>query len=265
MTSTKNSALNGTNLYERMGERTTQPFALQLLDELEPLADLSVIDVGAGTGGLAEVASERGASVLAVDLAPAMIERTEERLQKFPRSSAGIMNFLALDIADGIYDVAISNFGILAYPTWQSGLDEMVRVVRPGGSIALTMWTNRDDCSPAHLLHRVFRQHFPNSDLWPPGLFPLFSPASLEEGLLEAGCVDVRAQTAEADWSPFLSVDVVDECDPMFRSFPGYAGLDDIERSNLQKSLKAAFDAYADVGGIIHLPTRAYMVVAKKA
>ncbi|MGO7815432.1 class I SAM-dependent methyltransferase, partial [Rhizobium ruizarguesonis] len=83
-----------TNLYERMGERTTQPFAFQLLDELEPLADLSVIDVCAGTGGLAEVASERGSSVLAVDLAPAMIERTEERLQKFPLSSAGIMNFL---------------------------------------------------------------------------------------------------------------------------------------------------------------------------
>lgn len=51
----------------------------------------------------------------------------------------------------------------------------------------------------------------------------------------------------------------------MLRIFPGYAGLDDIERSNLQRSLKAAFDAYADVGGVIHLPTRVYLVVAKKA
>ncbi|MGO7042266.1 class I SAM-dependent methyltransferase [Rhizobium acaciae] len=247
-----------------MGERTTQPFALQLLDQLEPLANLSVVDVAAGTGGLAVAASERGASVLAVDFAPAMVERAEERLQQFHRSTAKVMDFIALDIADGSQDVAISNFGILAYPSWQGALKEMVRVIRPGGAIALTMWTNRDDCSPAHLLHRVFRQLFPNKDLWPPGLFPIFSPTALEEGLLRAGCVDVRVRTAQADWSPFSSNDVVRECDPMFRGFPGYAGLSDSNRSDLLASLKMAFEEYAGSGGVIRLPTKAFVVFASK-
>ena len=173
-------------LYERMGERTTQPFALQVLDELDPLAGRSIIDVAAGTGGLAVVASERGASVLAIDLMPAMVERTGERLKAFGNSRAEIMDFLALQVADASFDAAISNFGILAYPTWKDGLEEMVRVVKPGGRILLTMWTQQDDCSPAHVLHRVFRQLFPGRALWPPGLFPVFSRQLLEESLQEA-------------------------------------------------------------------------------
>ena len=251
-------------LYERMGERTTQPFALQVLDELGPLAGRSIIDVAAGTGGLAVVASERGASVLAIDLMPAMVERTGERLKALGNSRAEIMDFLALQVADASFDAAISNFGILAYPTWKDGLEEMVRVVKPGGRILLTMWTQQDDCSPAHVLHRVFRQLFPGRALWPPGLFPVFSRQLLEESLQEAGCTSVSVRETEAEWTPISSGDVVQECDPMFRSFPGYASLGDDEMLDLQDHLRRAFQGYASSDGTIRLPTRAFLVVATR-
>jgi SAM-dependent methyltransferase len=264
MTTTDKAHSPGIGLYERMGERTTQPFAVQLLDRLMPLADRSLIDVAAGTGGLAVVAAERGAHVLATDIAPAMVERAAERLRSFGEARAEVMDFQALAVDDARYDLAISHFGVLAFATWRTGLDEMVRVTRPDGRIALVMWTHEDDCSPAHLMRRVFKQSYPDRELWPADLFPVFSKEALRASLRDAGAVEVDVDVAEQDWSPYSSADVVNECDPMFRSFPGYAALSADEAVTLRASLQSAFDSYADSAGVIRLPTRAFMITARR-
>lgn len=251
-------------LYERMGERTTQPFAIQLLDRLMPLDDLAVIDVAAGTGGLAVAAAERGALVTATDISPDMVARSAKRLQPFEGALAEVMDFRSLLANNASYDVAISHFGILAFPTWRAGLDEMLRVTRPQGRVALTMWTQEDNCSPAHVMQRVFAQLYPDRNLWPAGMFPVFSQDQLREILLDAGCSTADVQIAQADWSPYSSPEVVAECDPMFRAFPSYAALNVDEGANLREALQHAFDGYADAQGIIHLPTRAFMITAMK-
>ncbi|MDW5266254.1 MAG: methyltransferase domain-containing protein [Edaphobacter sp.] len=99
-----------------MGERTTQPFALHVLDMLGPIKGSFVIAVAAGTGGLAVVAAtDRDAQVLATDLNPAMIERTQERLRPFSLCQAEIMDFQSLTVADATADIAMSSFSVLAY------------------------------------------------------------------------------------------------------------------------------------------------------
>ena len=253
------------SLYERMGERTTQPFALQVLDRLMPLEGLSIIDIAAGTGGLAVAAAERGAQVMAADINPAMIERTRERLQRFGSCRAEIMDFRRLTVADDAFDVAVSSFGILAYPTWQEGLREMLRTTRPGGRIALVMWTQRHDCSPAHLMKRVFQELFPGRTPWPDDFFPVFSEENLVSALTSAGCSDVSVEVASADWSPYSSKDVVNECDPMFRGFSGYAALTQSEVERLRPSLESAFYTYKQEDGIIRLPTKGFLVIGRKS
>lgn len=252
------------SLYERMGERTTQPFALQVLDRLMPLEGLSIIDIAAGTGGLAVAAAERGAKVLAVDINAAMIERTQQRLQPFGSCRAEIMDFRRLTAADGAFDIAVSSFGILAYPTWQEGLREMLRTTRPGGRVALVMWTHRHDCSPAHLMKRAFQELFPDRTPWPVDLFPVFFEEHLVSALRSAGCSDVSVEVASANWSPYSSADVVNECDPMFKGFPGYAALTQTEVERLRPSLESAFYAYAQEDGTIRLPTKAFLMIARK-
>jgi len=83
---------SGIGLYEQMGERTTQPFAVQVLDGLGSISGMSIIDVAAGTGGLALVAAKRGAHVVATDLNPAMVDRAKERLRPFEKCRAQIMD-----------------------------------------------------------------------------------------------------------------------------------------------------------------------------
>lgn len=257
-------AVSPLGLYERMGERTTQPFAIQLLDDMMPLNDLNIIDVAAGTGGLAVAAAERGARITATDISPDMVTRSVERLRSFESARAEVMDFRSLGASDAIYDIAISHFGILAFPTWRAGLEELLRVTRPHGRVALAMWTHEDDCSPAHVLRRVFAQRYPGRELWPAGMFPMFSQDELRRNLLEAGCSGADIHIAQADWSPYSSPDVVSECDPMFRSFPGYAALNADEGEKLREALEQAFNGYADAEGVVRLPTRAFMVVATK-
>jgi ubiquinone/menaquinone biosynthesis C-methylase UbiE len=259
------NAVSGNSLYELMGERTTQPFALQVLDRLGSINGLSIIDIAAGTGGMALAAAERGANVTATDLSPAMVERSKERLRAFEQCHAQIEDLKALTVPDATFDIALSIFGVLAFATWEQGLAEMARVTRHDGQIALAMWTHGEDCSPAHVMRRAFIASFPYREPWPANLFPVFSEQTLAASVREAGFLDVEVHIATADWSPFSSPDVVSECDPMFMGFPGYAALDANEAKALHASLETAFQGYAGTDGIIRLPTKAFIVQGRKA
>lgn len=254
------AAGSGVALYERMGERTTQPFAVQILDSLGPIDGATVIDIAAGSGGLAVAAAERGAYVTATDINPAMVARAEERLRPFERCSARIEDFRALTSADAIFDVAISIFGVLAYASWRQGLAEMARVTRRGGQIVLAMWTHREDCSPAHVMRGAFNALFPDREPWPPDMFPVFSEGMLEDSVRNAGLVEVETHIATANWRPISSANVVGECDPMFKNFPGYAALDMSDAEALRASLGNAFQKYAGTDGTIRVPTKAFVV-----
>ena len=251
--------------YERNGERLTQPMGLKVLALLGSLPDKRLLDVAAGTGGLALVAAERGAHVLATDFNLAMVARAAERLAPFENCAAQQMNFEHLSAEDAAYDAAISVFGLLGYATWARGLQELHRVTRPGGRVGLAVWTHRDDCSPAHLLKRVFESTFPGRKLWPDGFAPLFTEESLGDALQQAGLEEVIVQVETVDWSPISSAHVVEECTPLFAGFPGYASLSAEEREALRVPLQIAFDGYADSTGTIRLPTNAFIAVGTKA
>lgn len=250
--------------YERNGERLTQPINLRVLDRIGPLFGKRLIDVAAGSGGLALAAAERGASVLATDVSPVMVARSAKRLASFEGCGAQEMPFEHLNAEDATFDIAVSAFGLLAYSSWARGLEEIHRVTRPGGVVALTNWTHRNDCSPAHLLKRVFESHFPARKLWPDDFAPIFTEESLDEAMQRAGAKNVTVGIETVAWSPYSSANVVDECAPMFAVFPGYARLSDEEREAFREPLQAAFMAYAGVDGTIRLPTQAFVVVGIK-
>ena len=99
-----------------------------------------VLDVAAGSGNAAIPAARLGASVVANDLTPSLLEEG--------RSRAGDLAVTweegdaeALPYADGSFDVVLSCLGVMFAPHHQAGADELVRVCRPGGTIGLLSWT----------------------------------------------------------------------------------------------------------------------------
>jgi cyclopropane fatty-acyl-phospholipid synthase-like methyltransferase len=213
-------------IYERLAEPITSGIGLQVLDLLNLRSGQRMIDVAAGPGASAVTAAERGIHVLATDVAPAMVARAAERLRPYPNSDVRTMSCDALDAPDASFDVAISLFGVLAFSTWQTSLAELVRVTRPGGHVAATMWTEERDATPAYVVKRVFESLFPGRELWPANFFPHWTVGMLGKALRDAGCDDVDVRICRAEWRPVSSSgvpigsdEVLLDGEPIFATF----------------------------------------------
>jgi len=101
-----------------------------------------VLDVASGTGNAAIPAARTGASVIASDLCPELLEsgRTlaaEQGVELEWREG----NAHALPFGDNEFDVVMSSIGVMFAPFHQQAADELVRVTKPGGRIGLISWT----------------------------------------------------------------------------------------------------------------------------
>ena len=120
--------------------RELEPVAAVIADLAEVGPDTSVLDVGAGDGNLALACLQRGAEVAACDVAPAMVERGRARCHGARWQVADVQ---ALPYPDGRFDAVLSTFGAVLAPRPRRTARELVRVVRPGGVVALTAWVPR--------------------------------------------------------------------------------------------------------------------------
>jgi SAM-dependent methyltransferase len=91
----------------------------------------SVLEVGCGWGDLARrIADETGATVVATDLSPHMIE-----LARSAGVDARLADVQDLPFADGSFDVAVAAWMLYHVPDLDNGLRELARVLRPGGRL----------------------------------------------------------------------------------------------------------------------------------
>lgn len=153
--------------YHRFATRTVWEVGPVLVDACGISAGQRVLDVAAGTGNVAIRAAERGADVVASDLAPEHFEagRREAALRgvelEWVEGDAE-----ALPFEDGEFDVVTSCFGAIFAPNHQAVADEMLRVCRPGGTIGMA---NFRPVGVAGAFFELFRRHAPPL---PPGALP---------------------------------------------------------------------------------------------
>jgi ubiquinone/menaquinone biosynthesis C-methylase UbiE len=101
-----------------------------------------VLDVAAGSGATSIPAALAGGDVVASDLTPELMEAG-----RHAAIAAGVAiqwteaDAEALPFADASFDVVLSSFGAMFAPRHQVVADELLRVTRPGGTIAMTNWT----------------------------------------------------------------------------------------------------------------------------
>lgn len=120
-----------------------------VLDAAGLRAGDSVLDVGCGTGTLARAAAERMAgsgSVVGIDCNDGMLAVA----RRAPESVAWRHGCVEdLPFPDCSFDRVVSQFALMFFADPGVGLTEMVRVTRPGGSIAIATWASVDQ-SPGY-------------------------------------------------------------------------------------------------------------------
>ena len=126
-----------------------------------------VLDVAAGSGATSIPAAIAGATVVASDLTPELFDAGRAMA-----ADAGVelewveADAEALPFDDASFDVVLSSFGAMFAPRHQVVADELLRVLRPGGTIAMANWT------PRGTIGQFFLMMAPYMPPPPPGFVP---------------------------------------------------------------------------------------------
>ena len=101
-----------------------------------------VLDVATGTGNAALIAARRGARVKGLDLTPKLVAVARERAAAEGADIAFVEgNAQELPYGDAEFDRVTSVFGSMFAPYHAATAAELLRVTRPGGTIAVAAWT----------------------------------------------------------------------------------------------------------------------------
>ncbi len=148
-------------------EAITTPCAARLVKWAGVRSGRRVLDVACGTGVVSVTAARLGARVTGLDLTPELLERARENAR-----IAGVEidwhegDVEKLPFGDAMFDFVLSEFGHIFAPRPEVAIGEMLRLLKPGGTIAFSTWP------PELLVGRTFALTASYMPPPPPGVAP---------------------------------------------------------------------------------------------
>lgn len=220
-----------------------------------------ILDVATGTGVLARAAAERvgpTGSVIGVDINDGMLavaRRTAPHIE-WRKAAAEALPFNA-----DSFDRVVSQFGLMFFEDRGVALREMMRVLRPGGYLAVAVWASLDT-SPGYadlatLLDRLFGRQAAESLHAP---FNLGDTAVLRSQFAAAGLPDVQLVTMEGT-ARFPSLESW-----MYTEIRGWtlAGtIDDGQYQLLVEQAREVLQPYITTHGAVEFSIAAHIVTAQ--
>lgn len=248
--------------YSVIAERI-QVIAERLVDAVDLPAGARVLDVAGGSGNAALAAARAGYDVVCSDYVPSLLERARERAAA-ERVAIELReaDAEALPFEDASFDAVVSVVGVMFTPDQERAAAELLRVCRPGGTIALASWT--PDGFVGELLRTVGAHVPPPAGVRPPTSWGTEERlAELVGGAVQELRHERRAYTFR-DRSAEAFVDAFrDFYGPVHRAF---AALDDAGRTALREDLLALVhrsDA-RDGDGPVAMPSTYLQTVARR-
>jgi ubiquinone/menaquinone biosynthesis C-methylase UbiE len=138
----KHRAMWASGDYAKLAAELVSPLGPVLVEATGVGPGDRVLDVASGTGNAAIPAAETGASVVASDLCPELLEQgrrlAAERGVDLEWREADAHS---LPFGDDEFDVVMSCIGVMFAPFHQLAASELVRVCKPNGRIGVLSWT----------------------------------------------------------------------------------------------------------------------------
>ena len=254
-------------------ERETRDVSEWICREARLRPGMRVLDLSCGSGHPAINAARLvapGGSVLATDLVPEMVDNTMKRARSLgiDNIEGRVMDAEDIQLPDAGFDAVTCRFGIMFCPQPAKAASEVLRVLKPGGYFALSVWAD-PQYSPAQTVvgeaMRIFGRPQPPVDYDVPGIHQLAPEGKLQRLLEGAGFRDVRVEPLHLTWQ-FVSQEAF-----MDRQGIRQGGLKALaeslppdELSKLKAAVAEATRPYTDADGVIRLPITPLCAVARK-
>jgi SAM-dependent methyltransferase len=138
-------------LYERYWAHQLEPAQSRLLELAAIAPGERVLDVACGTGLVtvraAALAGPAG-QVIGTDISDQMVATAAEHVSAQGLASVEFerMDAESLTFTDGSFDLALCSLGLMYAPDPRHALEEMFRVLRPGGRAVALVWGARERC-----------------------------------------------------------------------------------------------------------------------
>jgi len=180
-----------------------------------------VLDIAAGTGepGLTIASKLKRGKVVITDLAEDMLEIARENA-----AQRGISNIetracdvCELPFADNTFDAISCRFGFMFFPDMELATKEMVRVLKPGGRIAVSVWNTAEKNFWVTAIMGTINKNMelPAPPPGAPGMFRcakegiisgLFLRAGLKNTLVKQVAGKLNCKTADVYWNVMTEV-----------------------------------------------------------
>lgn len=224
---------------------------------------LRVADIACGTGVVARAAAVRvGCAELVVGVDP-----NEARLEVARNAAPDISWCCAyaerLPFADESFDAVVSQFGLMFFEDQPAGIQEMMRILRPGGRLVLTVWDALER-SPGFtaevaLLQRVCGAECAAGSRVP---FSLADTRLLRNLFSTAGVPSITIST-HAGTAHFPSIRAWIHAHLMGRTLPANIGHQLYTR--LLEEAERELAAFAAIDGSASFETPAHVIVTRKS
>jgi ubiquinone/menaquinone biosynthesis C-methylase UbiE len=197
--------------YDRVHAPRFADAARDLVSAASVGSDQLVLDVGTGTGVLAEAAQAAGARAVGLDRSVGML-REAARSRPTLRLVAG--EAIDLPFRDRSFDVVLGNFVLAHFVRVETALFDLKRVLKPNGTIGFTAWADGTDAYQETWLELV-EGVVPRDMLAPaygaaaPGHERFKRSDAVEEALRDAGFRHVRTERKRYQWT-YARDDLVD-------------------------------------------------------
>jgi SAM-dependent methyltransferase len=228
-----------------------------------------VLDVGCGCGHTTRIAATHAATAVGVDLSAPMLaharslaEREGHDNIRFEQADAQVHPF-----PDGVFDVALSRFGVMFFDDPQAAFANLHRALRPGGRLTFLCWQEMTRNAHVMVPLRAVAAHLPLPEAAPPGgpgPFSLADPQHIRHLLGAARFSDVAIEPVT---EPVRMGDDVNDVlsflheNPLGRALTGEA--DEATAAKAIQALRAELSPHQTPDGVF-LDSAAWLVTARR-
>lgn len=177
-----------------------KPMGDAIIDAIAPQPGDHVLDIATGTGepGLTIAAMVGNGQVTGMDISEGMLEVAQENAHK-----KGLTNYTthagdasSIPFPDNSFDAISCRMGFMFFPDMEAAAREMVRVLKPGGRMATSVWAAPENNPWVTIMMRSIAHYMemPAPPPGAPGMFRCAAPGQIAGMLQAAGLSSLQEQ-----------------------------------------------------------------------